>query len=69
MMWGQWNWFGIRMNIISSIIMLTGVTTCILARSSENKVMLALVLSYVLEFNGKVLHGVYNVSNLEKCMI
>jgi hypothetical protein len=56
------------MNVVSIIIMSLGVSSCILFRKSENKVMLALVLSYVLDLNGHMLHGIYMLGQVEKSM-
>ena len=68
-MWGQWNWFGVRMNVVSIIFMICGVSSCILFRNSENKIMLALVLSSVLDLNHHMLHGIYMIGQVEKSMI
>jgi hypothetical protein len=48
LMVGSWCWFGLRMNIVSIFLMTSAISICIVFRSTENKVLLAMVLSYIL---------------------
>ena len=68
-MGGQWNWFGVRMNIVALIFVILGVSSCILLRNSDNKIMLAIVLSNVLSLNEYILHGLFMMGLVDIKMI
>ena len=66
---GTWCWFGIRMNILTVIIMIASTFVCILYRDAENKVLLAMVVQYILQLSSYVIELFYQLGELEQNMV
>ena len=45
---GSWCWFGLRMSCVSIFLMVSATSICIVFRKTEDRVLLAMVLSYIL---------------------
>ena len=45
---GSWCWFGIRMDVVAMLLMVSSTVICVLYKDSEDPVLLAMVFSYIL---------------------
>ena len=49
---GMWNWFHIRNKVIAMVMMITSCTGCLLYRHQEDPVVLAMLLTYIIQLAG-----------------
>ena len=49
--------------------MTSAISICIVFRSTENKVLLAMVLSYILQLNNVMLELLFMLGDIEKAMV
>lgn len=66
---GCWCWYGIRMDIVSIILMASATVICVEFREKENQVLLAMVFSYILQLQGYLINMLYYLGDLEKNMV
>jgi hypothetical protein len=45
---GCWCWYGVRMDLVSITLMASATVICVYYRENENRVLLAMVFSYIL---------------------
>ena len=66
---GTWSWFGVRMNMLSIVVMASSTVVCMIYRSKEDPVLLAMVLSYILQLQAYLTNCLFNCGDFEKSMV
>ena len=67
---GTWGWFGIRMNLLSILLMTVSTFICMYFRRTEDdKVLMAMVLSYILQLQSYVIWLLMSIGNIEQQMV
>jgi len=46
---GMWNWFHLRNNFIAMIVMISSCTGCLIVRETQDPVILAMLLTYIIQ--------------------
>ena len=67
--WGTWCWFGVRMDVVAILMMASATVICMIFRATEDRVLLAMVLSYILQLQSYLLQLLYCLGDLEREMV
>lgn len=66
---GVWNWFSLRVNLISVLLMASSTLVCIQFRFEEDPVMIGMTLSYILQLQDFMVFLLWSLGDLEKSLV
>jgi ABC-type multidrug transport system fused ATPase/permease subunit len=66
---GVFGWYSLRLDLITSIILIAGCTACILLRSTANPVFLSMMLQYLLTLQQYLKYSMSNFGEIERKMV
>lgn len=66
---GNWCWYGIRMDLVAILLMAGSSAICFAFRESEDPVLVAMTLSYIIQLQGFLLELLYQLGDLERQMV
>lgn len=66
---GTWCWYGIRMDLVSIVLMISATVLCVVYKEKEDPILLAMVFSYILQLQGYLINMLYFMGDLEKNMV
>lgn len=66
---GAWNWFGVRISMISVTLMIVSTSVCIWFRASIDPVLIGMTLTYILQLKDFLTFFLYSAGDIEKKMV
>ncbi len=66
---GCWEWYCIRMDLLSTLVIGSGCAFCIVGRKNIDPVLLALLLRYILTLQTYCVWTLYCYGNIEQQMV
>jgi ABC-type multidrug transport system fused ATPase/permease subunit len=66
---GVWNWYSMRMDLLSTVTLAVGASFCVYYRTRTNPILLSLMLQYMMTLQMYCMYTLYQFGEVEKQMV